>query len=147
MQKLQTRSGPTVSCIKSMPTGDMKTTDDTANIDVARAAALVGTSCIAKHRAITCNVAGVTFHKADIAGLLAACRRKPQHIVTTRLVLEPSNPYDEHAIRVEIDDISVGYVPRALTDRVRRRLRPDGVIRTIDMSTESAIRPWITIRI
>jgi hypothetical protein len=40
-----------------------------------------------------------------------------------RLVLEPDNPHDRFAVRVEVDGRRVGYLPRGSAKRFNKRLR------------------------
>lgn len=42
------------------------------------------------------------------------------------LILEDDNPYDSHAVRVAIDDRTVGYLPRELAREYRQKLRETG---------------------
>ena len=51
-------------------------------------------------------VAGVTFHKDALKTAMACMPSAPA------LIPEPTNPHDSNAIRIEINDQHVGYVPR-----------------------------------
>lgn len=68
-------------------------------------------------RHLTFNVAGVTFRRREALGLVMMAAERP---LRARLVAEPDNPHDKHAIRVEATTDEavqpwehVGYVPAA----------------------------------
>jgi len=47
-------------------------------------------------------------------------------IVEATLILEDDNPYDDKAVRVDIDGQTVGYLPRSAARLYRRKLRKAG---------------------
>ena len=53
------------------------------------------------------SVAGVSFRKAA----LEAVQGEP----AAALIPEPDNDYDRSAVRVELDGVHVGYIPRGMT--------------------------------
>jgi hypothetical protein len=47
-------------------------------------------------------------------------------VVTATLILENSNPYDQNAVRVDIEGLTVGYLSRDLAKQYRARLQQAG---------------------
>ena len=54
---------------------------------------------------------------------------------TAKLVPEPENEFDKNAIRVEADDVPIGYVPKSKTKRVRELLASPG-FRSVSVEIE-----------
>jgi hypothetical protein len=71
------------------------------------------------------NVVGESFYQpALIAVSLCPPGKKPHgYECSAELVLEPDNPEDKYAVRVEIEGELVGYLPRGTAKRLGKRLR------------------------
>ena len=48
--------------------------------------------------------------------VLARLQGKEEH--TVELVLEPENKYDEHAVKVVMDDKHIGYIPKEISHEI-----------------------------
>lgn len=69
------------------------------------------------------DVVGESHRHADLAALHASLISDPEQFdawTVARLVLEPANPYDRNAVRVEIHGRHVGYVGRSEAPEVKR---------------------------
>lgn len=82
------------------------------------------------------KVSGVTFEgRQEHLKKLHAEKKKPEDV---RLVMEPTNPYDSNAVRVEfkIDGAwrHVGYVPKKISEDVTRELGA-GSIEKVEVGT------------
>jgi hypothetical protein len=62
---------------------------------------------------INSSIVGIKFHDGAHDKLLATLPGSP-----VTLVREPSNKYDPNAVRVEIDGVMCGYVPKAQAARL-----------------------------
>lgn len=75
-------------------------------------------------------IAGLYYHKEDVLDLMDLNDEKPdpedgefelykEYDGPCQLVPEPTNPHDPNAIRVEVDDVLVGYIRKEDTEKVR----------------------------
>ena len=73
-------------------------------------------------------VVGLNFRRDEVDEVAASLAAKGagRHQVMAQLRREPSNQYDRNAIRVVIDDHSVGYVPREYAEVISPVLDRDG---------------------
>ncbi len=53
------------------------------------------------------------------------------HDCIAHLILEDSNPYDNQAVRVDIEGRTIGYLSREMARRFRISLRPTGKLRAV----------------
>jgi len=88
-------------------------------------------------RSATVFVAGLGDYDLEVVGeshyqnaLSAICRGRMKHghmkEVVARLIHEDSNPHNSEAIRVDVEDATVGYLSRADAFRYRTRLVEHG---------------------
>lgn len=64
---------------------------------------------------ITLSASGVTFpcvNQANLHRQQVIEQMKDAENVTLRIVPEPSNPYDEYALRIDWNEYDVGYIPK-----------------------------------
>ena len=57
-------------------------------------------------------VAGVKFHQ--LSSIIDVLEEGDE----LALVLEPTNPYDKHAVRIERRGIMLGYIPKVLSEQI-----------------------------
>lgn len=62
--------------------------------------------------------------RVNLDGLLNAAQNSPLKIESVRMVPEPENPFDPLAIKVEINGLMVGYVPKDWTHSLHQRFGP-----------------------
>ena len=77
------------------------------------------------------GVAGTTFHSDAVKNSLG----KEQVVI----VPEPENPYDSGALRVEVGNHHVGYVPRG------KKLSPDAKFRVVKAGMEPQPHVWLAV--
>jgi hypothetical protein len=70
------------------------------------------------------SVVGESFYQ-DALKRVSKCPPVGDHRYecSAKLVLEPDNPHDKFAVRVEVDGKLVGYLPRGSARRFNKRLR------------------------
>ena len=75
------------------------------------------------------NAAREGHHQDEIMGILAEEERRHFLVkpLTLRLVREPENPYDRHAIRIECQDVFVAYLRRTLAPAVSQAMQAAGI--------------------
>lgn len=59
-----------------------------------------------------------------------------------RLVTEPDNPHDDHAVRIEAAGRHLGYVPRARNRHVFRLLQQGAPVRCVAAGVDPVAPPW-----
>jgi len=73
------------------------------------------------------EVVGESHYQAALEAICGGRSRDgAQKEVTACLILENTNPYDENAVRVDVDGRTVGYLPRPAARTYRRRLKKSG---------------------
>jgi len=70
------------------------------------------------------NVVGESFYQPALKRV-SQCPAKGEHgyECSAELVLDPDNPHDKFAVRVEVDGELVGHLPRGTARRLGKRLR------------------------
>jgi hypothetical protein len=63
-------------------------------------------------------------------------------IVPARLVLEDTNPKDPEAVRVEVNDLQVGYLNRSFAHQYRQQLKQTGHPRAIGVCSAKITGGW-----
>jgi len=76
------------------------------------------------------QVAGTSHHQDELQRLAGGERtRTGKHTeVTAPLAYEPNNPYDVNAVRVEIDGVAVGHLPKAIAPVFRSATQSHGTL-------------------
>lgn len=70
------------------------------------------------------NVAGESHYQDALRQITGKGEGSVRQDATAHLIPEPENPYDPNAVRVEIDGMKVGYLPRALAGEYGALLGP-----------------------
>jgi hypothetical protein len=65
------------------------------------------------------QVAGESYHVIEIKKLAKRYGGDGEHFVTASLTPEPTNKFDQNAIKVEIDGLLCGYIPKEETENLR----------------------------
>jgi hypothetical protein len=74
-----------------------------------------------------CYVAGCFFRKEQIAEIVNH-EANVIHLCFANLICENDNIYDENAVRVEIEDKKVGFLPRTINAAYRKALKNSNTI-------------------
>jgi len=86
-------------------------------------------------------VAGVRFHKFHT--IVNSLNEGD----SVQLVLEPSNKYDKFAVRVEVQNTMLGYVPKILSETISNKIS-SGVTLTAKINKLSLeLEPWNMLKV
>lgn len=75
-----------------------------------------------------CEVAGESHYQDALERIAGPRGEEPKrHQCRATLHLEPSNAFDPNAVRVEIDNRTVGYLPKQLAPKYGQQIRAQGL--------------------
>jgi len=92
-------------------------------------------------RPIKFYVAGVKFYN------LHKVSHKMNEGDSVQLVLEPTNKYDEFAVRVQLDDVMLGYIPKAFSEGVSKAIASGKTLSAKISYLRPELEPWNALNI
>ncbi len=85
------------------------------------------------------EVVGESHHYKNLRKVAGSCDRHAVEVVKTAyMVPEPRNVNDPNAIRIDIDELPVGYLPRSVAAQIAPVLRRSGLVAIQAQATVSA---------
>jgi len=88
------------------------------------------------------NVVGVTFRKTDLRQLIEM--EVPEKNMAVSLVPEPDNPFDANAIKVVVNNLHVGFVPKEYQEHINELLAEKYIPRVFNLADREE-KPFIHI--